>query len=83
MSKDYMDAEDSIDESIWKLETIADMLSVMSDMERIELRQASFYGISLIIQQEADGLKKETATLMEHIHGRSGFPAIPAKEAVK
>jgi hypothetical protein len=50
MSKDYMDAEDSINQSIWKLETIADMLSVMSDMKRAELRQESFYGISLIIR---------------------------------
>jgi hypothetical protein len=47
------------------------MLSVMSDMERIELRQESFYGISLIIQQEADGLKKETDTLIQHIRSRT------------
>jgi hypothetical protein len=64
---DYLTAVDGMDSSIWKLEAIADMFSVMSNQEKEELCHKSFYGISLFIRQETESIKKDKDTLLAQI----------------
>jgi hypothetical protein len=70
MSRDYIDAADGINGNIVKLETIADMFLMMSGQEGIELNPDSFYGLSLLVKQETNSIKKETDTLLAHIRNQ-------------
>lgn len=67
MSEDYYTAESEIGYSITKLETIADMLLLISGQEGAELNPGSFYGLSMLIKQETDIIKKDTGMLTTHI----------------
>jgi hypothetical protein len=70
MSGDYFTAETEIGRSVCKLETIADMFLMMSGQEGAELDSGSFYGLSLLVKQETDNIKKDTDTLLTHIRNQ-------------
>ena len=63
MSTDYFKAEIEMGRSITKLAAIADMFLLMSGQEGCGLNPDSFYGISLLIKQETDAIKKDTDML--------------------
>jgi hypothetical protein len=71
MSGDHFTAETEIGRSITKLAAIADMFMLMSGQEGSELNPDSFYGISLLIKQETDAIKKDTDMLITHIRNHT------------
>lgn len=66
MSTDYFKDEIEMGRSISKLAAIADMFLLMSGQEGCELNPDSFYGISLLIKQETDAIKKDTDMLLAY-----------------
>jgi hypothetical protein len=46
------------------------MFLIMSGQETAELNPDSFYGLSLLVKQETNSIKKETDTLLTHIRNQ-------------
>jgi hypothetical protein len=52
----------------WKLEAIADMFSAISNYKDTELYYESYYGIVLLIREQAESMKESLDILPAYIH---------------
>jgi hypothetical protein len=56
-------AEDAIEKAVWKLEALSDIFSVLSSIQDDTLHGDSFYGVSQIMRDELDVVKRNVESL--------------------